>query len=125
MEQLNPPFSRVRRAIFIARIVFLVTLAAGVVCFAARGVYTSKASRKVAITTPATGASSSVEPAPSSVVMNALGAITVNTTSDVTNGGDGFCTLREAITAANNDTASARPQVSARPAAEAIRLALP
>jgi CSLREA domain-containing protein len=33
-------------------------------------------------------------------------AITVNTTNDGTNGGDGLCTLREAITAANNDAAS-------------------
>jgi CSLREA domain-containing protein len=32
--------------------------------------------------------------------------ITVNSSADVTNGTDGFCTLREAITAANSNTAS-------------------
>jgi CSLREA domain-containing protein len=32
--------------------------------------------------------------------------IIVNSLSDVANGTDGLCTLREAITAANNDTAS-------------------
>ena len=32
--------------------------------------------------------------------------ITVNSLSDVANGSDGLCTLREAITAANSDTAS-------------------
>jgi CSLREA domain-containing protein len=34
------------------------------------------------------------------------GSITVNSVADVANGTDGLCTLREAITAANNDAAS-------------------
>jgi len=36
----------------------------------------------------------------------AAATITVNSTSDAANGSDGLCTLREAITAANNNTAS-------------------
>jgi CSLREA domain-containing protein len=40
------------------------------------------------------------------VVTPAAGSITVNSTADVANSTDGFCTLREAITAANTDTAS-------------------
>src|SRR5882762_9864130 len=36
----------------------------------------------------------------------AASTITVNSTADVANSGDGLCTLREAITAANNNTAS-------------------
>jgi len=106
MKQLNPPPSRAHRAISIARAGFLITIVAGVACFAARGVYTSRASRKVATTTAATGASTIVEPPPPSAAANVLGAITVNSTLDATNGSDGFCTLREAINAANNDAAS-------------------
>jgi len=36
----------------------------------------------------------------------AAGTITVNSLSDVANGSDGLCTLREAITAANTNSAS-------------------
>src|SRR5882762_7413414 len=51
MTQLNPPFSRTHRAVFVARIVFLSTLLAGIVFFATRGNFTSRASDKTAITT--------------------------------------------------------------------------
>jgi CSLREA domain-containing protein len=40
------------------------------------------------------------------VITPAAGTITVNSTADVANSTDGVCTLREAITAANTDTAS-------------------
>jgi CSLREA domain-containing protein len=39
---------------------------------------------------------------------SAASTITVNSLSDVTNGSDGLCTLREAITAANSNAASGR-----------------
>src|SRR6267378_959183 len=51
MTQLNPPFSRTHRAVFVARIVFLITLLAGIVFVAARNNITSRASNKAAVTT--------------------------------------------------------------------------
>ncbi len=45
-------------------------------------------------------------PARTSLQPTAVNAITVNSTADVTNGTDGQCTLREAIGAANTNTAS-------------------
>jgi hypothetical protein len=50
-ETMSPPFSRTHRAVFVARIVFLVTLLAGIVFVAARSNFTSRASDKTAITT--------------------------------------------------------------------------
>src|SRR3954466_8413748 len=44
--------------------------------------------------------------APSKVITGPQSTITVNGTTDVVNGADGLCTLREAIAAANNNTAS-------------------
>src|ERR1700686_1396515 len=41
-----------------------------------------------------------------STIAPAANTITVNSTADVANGNDGLCTLREAITAANSNTAS-------------------
>src|SRR5258707_14490073 len=46
MNRLNPPFSRTHRALLVARIVFLTALAAVMAFVAARGNFTSKASRK-------------------------------------------------------------------------------
>jgi hypothetical protein len=51
MKQLNPPFSRASRAVLVARIVFLVTLLAGIGLVAARTNLTSRASSKAAIAT--------------------------------------------------------------------------
>ena len=45
-------------------------------------------------------------PARTSLQPPALNTITVNSTADVVDGADGLCTLREAITAANTDSAS-------------------
>jgi len=43
---------------------------------------------------------------PTATALPAGNTITVNSTLDVADGGGGFCTLREAIVAANTDTAS-------------------
>ena len=53
MKQPNPPFSRTHRALLVARIGFLTALMAGIVFVAARDNFTSRASSKAAMATPA------------------------------------------------------------------------
>src|SRR5258708_7620973 len=100
MTQLNPPFSRTHRAVFVARIVFLITLVAGIVFVAARSNFTSRASDKTAITT--TSSDKGRNPPTSKAYTSALESSTLTPvcTTDpvvVNNSDSGAGSLRQAI----------------------------
>lgn len=99
---LSPSLSRIRAACFIS---ICLSLVACVLLFSRwQG---SIASAKNAGPSSSNRFAATTERSKNGVVSPAAGnSITVNSASDITNGGDGLCTLREAITSANSNAAS-------------------